>query len=299
MDIPAIVGPYREIIPARPPDREGTWFTNDHCFVRDEAGLWHCIGINNPIVDDLAELYRVHPYLLHATARSPAGPWTRQGFALDDSDGERYLGAPFIVRHDDRYVMLFEAMWNGRRGLELAFSEDLATWRRTREKVITGQAPMRRDPCILRDGAAGDWLIYLCVPAGRRSTITVCRTDDFRSFSEAHVVLSLDDDCPWGSLESPYVIPRGGLWYLAFTHSMHHYRETPVLVSDRPDAFAWADQVATLHAHAAEFVRDGRRWFLSSCGPEDRRARNRHGIELAPLAWLPDTARPAKGTRKK
>ena len=160
--IPVITGALREIIPALPPGEEGAWFTNDHTFIRDAAGLWHCIGINNPMLDDLGELYREHPYLLHATARSMPGPWTRRGFALDDSNGQRYLGAPCVIRSprpDGLYMMVFEAMWDGRRGLELAFSDDLNEWRRTRREVITGQPEMRRDPCILRDDGAGEWLV--------------------------------------------------------------------------------------------------------------------------------------------
>ena len=285
-EVPAITGAYREIIAAVPPGQEGAWFTNDHCLFQDETGRWHSIGINDPMLDDLGELYREHPYLLHATADAPAGPWTREGWALDDSAGERYVGAPFVVRHEGRYVMMFEAMWDGRRGLELAYSDDLATWERTRREVATNQAPMRRDPCILRDEESGDWMIYLCVPAGETSTISVCRTTDFERFSEGRVVVSLADGCPWGSLESPFVIRRKGVWYLAFTHSMHHYRETVVLASDRGDAFSWNAQVATLHAHAAEFAEAAGRWWITTCGPEDRRRNNRHGIEIAPLEWF-------------
>jgi hypothetical protein len=287
MEIPVITGAYREIIPATPAGEVRPWFTNDHCFIRDEAGLWHCIGINNPLLDDLGQLYDQHPYLLHATAPAVTGPWTRRGFALDDSAGRHYLGAPFVVRHEGRYVMLFEAKWENKRGLEIAFSDDLAHWTRTRREAVTNQPPMRRDPCLVRDEAAGDWLLYLCTPASEGSTITVCRTSDFVTFSAPQVVLALADDCHWSSLESPFVVRRQGLWYLALTHSMNHYHETPVLVADRPDEFAWADQVTTLHAHAAEFIADGERWFISTCGPEDRRRHNRHGIELAPLAWVP------------
>lgn len=286
MEIPVIAGGYREIIPATPEGVNHAWFTNDHTFIKGEDGTWHCYAINNPMMDDLGKLYREHPYLLHATAKSITGPWARVSFAIDESSATRYVGAPFVVRHGSQYLMIFEAMRGEKRGLEIARSDDLMTWTRNRKEVITNQPSMRRDPCILRDDDRGDWLIYLCAPSPKQSQITLCRTMDFRTFSEPQVVLALNDGCSWGSLESPFVVHRNEGYYLFFTHSMHHYRETVAIVSDSCDGFDWADQITTLHAHAAELVRDGEDWFISSCGPEDRRMRNRHGIELAPLKWL-------------
>jgi len=288
MEIPVIAGGYQEIIPATPEGSVQPWFTNDHTFIQGEDGTWHCFAINNPMVDDLRTLYREHPYILHATADEVTGPWTRHGFAIDESAGIRYVGAPFVVRRGRGYVMLVESVWGEKRGLEIVRSDDLVRWTRDRMEVITNQPSMRRDPCILRDEDRGDWLIYLCVPWRGQSQITLCRTRDFETFSEPQVVLSLDDGCPWGSLESPFVVRRNERYYLFFTHSMHHYHETAVIASASCDRFDWTHQIATLHAHAAELVREGEDWFISSCGPEDRRLNNRHGIELARLRWLQD-----------
>jgi hypothetical protein len=286
MEIPVITGAYREIIPATPKGADNPWFTNDHTFIRGENGLWHCYAINNPMMDDLGKLYREHPFLLHATSASISGTWTRIGFAIDESSNTRYLGAPFVVRQGSQYLMMLEAMWDEKRGLEIARSDDLVNWFRDRKEVITNQPTMRRDPCILRDDDRGDWLIYLCSPSSGQSQITLCRTSNFLAFSEPQVVLALDDGCPWGSLESPFVIYRNEHYYLFLTHSMHHYRETVVIASESCDRFDWSNQITTLHAHAAELVQDGKDWFISSCGPEDRRMKNRHGIELAPLKWF-------------
>ena len=285
-EIPVITGGYREIIPATPAGSTQPWFTNDHTFIRGEDGTWHCFAINNPMLDNLVALYREHPFLLHATAPALTGPWTRIGFAVDESATTRYVGAPFVIRRDGEYLMMMEAMWGERRGLEIARSHDLVHWTRDRREVITNQPALRRDPCIVRDEERGEWMVYLCVPAAGQSRITVCRTTDFESYSEPRTVLALDDGWPWGSLASPFVVKRGDLYYLFFTHSMRHYHETVVLASDSGEQFDWANQVTTLHAHAAELVREGDAWFISSCGPEDRRLSNRHGIDLAPLGWV-------------
>ena len=181
------------------------------------------------MIDDLGTLYREHPYLLHATADSLQGPWQRQSFAIDETQGNRYVGAPCVVHFDGQYWMLFETMWNERRGLEMARSSDLVSWQRDRIEVITNQPSKRRDPCMFWDEQRGEWLIYLCSVEAPRSLITVCRSADLKTFSEPTVVLALDDHCPWGSLESPFVVPEQ-LILSFFTHSMHHYHETVVLV---------------------------------------------------------------------
>jgi len=48
MEIPVIVGGYKEIIPATPEGSEHPWFRNDHTFIQGEDGGWHCFAINNP-----------------------------------------------------------------------------------------------------------------------------------------------------------------------------------------------------------------------------------------------------------
>jgi len=185
MEIPVIMGGYKEIIPATPEGAEYSWYTNDHSFIRGKNGQWHCYAINNPRMDDL---YREHPYLLHATSESITGPWSRVGFAIDESGDTRYVGAPFAFRQkDSQYLMIFEAMWDEKRGLEIARSDDLVHWTRDRKEVITNQPAMRRDPCVLRDDDRGDWLIYLCSPHPLQSQITLCRTSDFVTLSQRSV----------------------------------------------------------------------------------------------------------------
>ncbi|HMA99437.1 MAG TPA: hypothetical protein VKS21_00485 [Spirochaetota bacterium] len=287
MLLPVIWQAYKEIIPAAPADSRDNWYINDHCFIKDINGQWHCFGINNPFPDKRRDLYRYHPFLLHASAPGPTGPWQRQDFALrDDKKGNNYLGAPFVIRHNDSYYMFLETMFKGKRRIEIARSKDLRHWQRDKQEVISNQAPLRRDPCIVRNKQTGDWLIFLCVPDQPYSTITVCRTADFKAYSRPEVILKLKDNCPWGSLESPFVVYKNNTWYLFFTNSMHHYRETVVIPSAKYNRFSWSDQITTLHAHAAEIINEQNQWYISSCGPEDKRRQNYHGVELAALCWV-------------
>lgn len=286
MKIPVITGPYREIIPAKDPGVEEDWFTNDHCFFQEENGTWHCFAINNPYFEDFAVLYREHPYLLHATAPDLHGPWKRESFALDDSGGHRFVGASFVVQQSGTYKMLVAGMWGDVKALEIAQSDDLYTWHRDRQQVITNQPPRTRDPCILWDEASNEWWIYLCSVDRPRSLITRCRTKDFVSFSEPEIVLELADDCPHGSLESPFVVSYDGKWYLFFTNTMFGYHETVVIVSETPNQFRWEDQLTTLYAHAPEIIQHDGRWFITTCGPEVRKTNSKAGIQIAPLSWL-------------
>ena len=95
IEVPFIAGSFREVIAAHPekPEKKG-WYTNDHCFIEDRQGVLHWIGINNPFPTEGKELYRYHPYLGHCTTRDPMGAWKRQTWALDESEGTEYLGAP-------------------------------------------------------------------------------------------------------------------------------------------------------------------------------------------------------------
>ena len=287
-EIPYLKGESKLVYEPAPHGADNRWFINDHCFVVDAEGVLHFYGINNPYPPQgkEKELYRFHPYLGHATSVAPEHAWHRQGFALDDSHGAEYLGAPFVVwlRRQKRYVMLFESRIDDHRALELAYSTDLSCWNRTGIPVLQDLPETKRDPCILEQ-EDGSFLIFLCTPNPDGSSITVTRTTDFTKFDSPKTCLLIRDGITRGGMESPFVVQRNGLYYLFFTYAHRHYYETVVSCSQTFEHFSTENIVTTLYGHAAEIFGYKGKTYISSCGPEDGQWLNRHGLYLAQLAW--------------
>jgi hypothetical protein len=42
------------------------WVPNDHCFVRDESGRWHALGITHPLTD-VSNVHAGEHLLFHAS----------------------------------------------------------------------------------------------------------------------------------------------------------------------------------------------------------------------------------------
>ena len=98
-----------------------------------------------------------------------------------------------------------------------------------------------------------------------------------------------------GPCESPFVVERGGRWYLLIgpdwdgllrskeatgRYDLAAYRRTRVLASDDPLEFDLAGHVGTIEAHAAEVVvDDDGSWWVSHCGW------GQGGVFLARLTW--------------
>ncbi len=290
LEIPYIKGESKLIYPPDPDPGNELWYINDHCFITDNKGILHFFGINNPYSvnrNDRAELYRNHPYLGHATSVAPEDTWHREDFALDDSQGAEYLGAPFVVwiAAQKRYAMLFESRIDNHRVLELAYSSDLFHWHRTNTPALEKLPEATRDPSILKQDD-GSFLIFLCTPHPEGSSVTVTKTFDFESFGSAQTCLLIKDGIIGSSSESPFVVKRNGLYYLFFTYAHRHYYETVVCVSDKFDDFSMKNVVTTIYGHASEIFDYEGQTYISSCGPEDDQALNLHGLYLSEFDWL-------------
>jgi hypothetical protein len=70
------------------------------------------------------------------------------------------------------------------------------------------------------------------------------------------------------------------------------YVRTNVLCSTDPKHFAWRP-IADLRAHAAEIVRDGERWSITTCGWTKSIGEMHRGLSFAPLEWA-ERGAPAK-----
>lgn len=286
-EVPYLKGALRTALFPNPNGKSKGWFINDHCFIEDEMGILHFIGINNPFPPAGKALYRYHPYLGHAICNAdPMSDWERKEHAIDDSGGAEYLGAPYIVKYNGQYVMLFESMLENKRHLELAYSNDLYNWERSNKPVLhdLGLGHTKRDPCIFKEG--DEFLIYVNNPTKAGSKVACIRTRDFKNFSTPQNVIAIDDGVTWGGIESPFLIKRKGLYYLFICYAHRHYAETIVLVSDNPESFDLDNAVTTLYTHAPEIFSYRGKTYITSCGPEDNQMVNEHGLEIVEMGWL-------------
>ncbi|MCY4562580.1 MAG: hypothetical protein OXC03_09880 [Flavobacteriaceae bacterium] len=294
-EIPYLVGESRKVFDAKPPDATDNmrWFTNDHNFVIDKSGKLHWFGINNPYPPPGKSLYRYHPYLGHLTTEEPLGEWKREAFAIDESQGTEYVGAPYVIWHEEsrRWVMVVETMLNGRRRMEVVWSDDLYKWERTYKAILPQSLWLTsRDPHIMK-GTDGKYWIHLVSKDGSKrptlSQVVRLKTIDFVNFEGPLPVMSIADNAPSSGIESPFIVERDGLWYLFFTYAHRRYAETIVVLSDNSDYFDYNENViTTLFGHAAEIFEYKGKTYISSCGPEDRHWLNHQSVSLAELIWL-------------
>lgn len=291
-DVPYIKGESRTVIEAKPsPDfDDNRWFTNDHCFVENHDGELHWFGINNPYPPAGKDLYRYHPYLGHSTSKAPETEWNRKDFALNELEGTEYLGAPYVIWHDEssRWAMVVET-WRDTRRLEVYWSDDLYDWKSSGEPILPDVLWVgTRDPHIMK-GADGKYWIHVVATGNKgvkESQVLRIRTKDFISFDEPETILSIDD-CNWATLlESPYLVEHNGLWYLFVTYAHRRYAETIVIVSESDDNFDYVNNtITTMFGHAAEIFEYNGKQYITSCGPEDSCVANTHGVTMAELKW--------------
>lgn len=292
-EIPYLKGESRQIFDAKPSPEfdQNKWFTNDHCFVEDKQGILHWFGINNPYPPEGKELYRYHPYLGHLKTNVATQDWERLPFALDESKGTEYLGAPYIVWHEEssRWVMVVE-VWADVRRLEIYWSKDLTDWEATGTYILPDKLWIStRDPHIMK-GDDGKYWIHVVSTGNegvKQSQVLRIRTKDFVSFDDPETILGINDN-NWATLmESPFLVKHKDLWYLFFTYAHRRYAETIVVVSDNPDHFDYEkNTITTLFGHAAEIFTYKGIEYISSCGPEDNHYLNHQSVSLSELGWL-------------
>jgi beta-xylosidase len=291
-EIPYLKGESRMVIDPspKPGSDENKWYTNDHCFVTDHNNNLHWFGINNPYPPEGKRLYRYHPFTGHLITKNPVKNWERLPFALDESKGSEYLGAPYIIWHEEtgRWVMVIQSRFEPVYGLEVCWSDDLNKWERTGKAILYGTLwSSTRDPHIMK-GMDGKYWIHLVsggVNGINEAQIIRIRTKDFNSFEPPEVIMEIKGNRT--SVESPFVLERNGAWYLFCTYAHRRYEETIVIVSDNPDNFSYEDNcLTTLFGHASEIFTFNDKTYISSCGPEDNQALNQHGVTLAELGWL-------------
>lgn len=254
------------------------WYINDHTIVQGPDGTWHMFGITH--AEPAEPLDEKH--LAHATAPTLQGPWTKQPFALDADPfyGETHLWAPHVIEVDGLFYMFYAGGGpdNSQYAINLATSPDLETWTRRAEGPLFRDGYDARDPFVIRIG--DEWVMYYTAtsePAGGNHTVMYRTSADLVTWSERQTAFTDPEVGTWGGgTESPFVVERDGSWYL-FIGPRGGYVGTDVFRSDDPFDFEDAELVGHFPSHAAEVVRDGDDWFVTSAGWGEG------GLHLAPL----------------
>jgi hypothetical protein len=257
------------------------WYINDHCFIRDDSGLWHLFGITATEPAKPSE----EKLLLHATASDLSGPWAKHPpvMHMDPAAGETVVWAPYVIKHDNLYWMYYcgGGTSHTQYQIHLATSSDLFSWMRHHSNPIIVDGYDARDPMVLRDGVR--WILYYCAteaPEGGNHVVAAATSADLIHWSDHRTVFRSPKTGTFGGpTESPFVVVRNNRYYL-FVCTNDPYNDSAVYVSDSPFHWNPEDVLMRFGAHAAEVVEGGEgKWFLSSAGW------GQGGLYIADLHW--------------
>ena len=258
------------------------WVPNDHCFVRNDTGRWHALGITHPLTTP-ANVHAGEHLLFHATA--PPGPLQnalRPGSWQDlpkvlppqERPGEiPAIHAPWILRRNGLFHMVY-----GPTPIRFAVSKDLSKWAPMGK--LQG-APRGRDPQVFR---AND--LYHLIVCGVHD-VRIATSRDFQTWTARGPILKMKQGV---DPESPSVVRYQDTFYLfvcgwngqwdrqdiqgAYQHKTYVYQ------SDDPLEFELESEVTVLDAHAPEVFQDeSGDWFISSVEWPHR------GVSIARLVW--------------
>ena len=260
------------------------WYINDHTFVYGPDDNWHMFGIThaepaNPGDEDNFA-HAVSPKLMAQT-------WIKLPFALSvdwDSWKEVHLWAPHVIKHQDTYYMFYCAGDPDPTTykIHLATSKDLHTWTRHPANPMVRDGYHARDPFILKNGNVFIMYYTATDPVAEGNHVVACRTStDLIHWNERHICFRDPSIGTWGGpTESPFVVRRGGYYYM-FVGPRGGYIGTTVFRSTDPFKWNLSDQVGHIESHALEVIRDkDGAWYVSHCGW------GQGGVYLAPLTWL-------------
>ncbi len=258
------------------------WVPNDHCFVTDARGRWHAFGITHPLTG-FDNVHAGENQSFHAiapegilTAALGEGTWNDLPKVLPPAARPceiRANHAPYIVRHDDLYYMIY-----GPTPLRYATSLDLLEWTPRGE---LSNAPEGRDPNILLWN--NTYHLLVCEPPYVRMAVST----DLVHWEGHRSILRMEGNL---AAESPTLIRHNGTFYLfvcawdgiwdknniqgAYQHITHVYQ------SDEPCRFDSNQEIARLNAHASEIFQDeASNWYISSAEWPHR------GVSIACLGW--------------
>ncbi len=290
-EIPYINGAFQHIFnPNESRSQEDTtWYTNDHCFVKDNAGTWHAYGIigHKPI-----DPWKGENRFFQITAKSiTQRKWVDNGDAMKVQEGiERVLWAPHIVKDRKTYYVFYNTgnmqkdapatpSWGQ---LRMAKSTDLKNWERFELNPLFSDPGHARDSFVMK--YKNKYYYYytrLYNEVDQRSVIALRTGPDLFHWSGPKIVHLQPQKVNWGEdAESPFIIFRKGIFYLFVCRARTKYNQTDVYWSEDPENFPRTQFACTLPLHAAEVIYDRQEgYFISNTGWDKK------GVYLASLSW--------------
>ncbi len=291
IETPVIVGEWQHIF--NPNDTRSeidtTWYTNDHCFAKGPEGRWHAYGIigHKPI-----DPWEGETRFFHISADKFIQPkWQDHDYALTAKAGaERVLWAPHVFEESGTWHMFYNignmqdhartyASWGQ---LCRADSKDMSNWERHPLNPQFSDPGHARDSYVFKDN--GVYYYYYTKTVNEvdlRSAVAVRTSPDLENWSGSKIVHTQPLKCNWGGdCESPFVVKRGGVFYMFICLAMTDYNKTHVYWSTDPANFPKENLVCELDSHAAEVIKvsDGE-WYISNTGWDKK------GLYIAPLKW--------------
>lgn len=292
IEVPEIAGPFVHIFDPNDTrsDTAGTWYTNDHCFIKAADGTWHAYGIigHKPVRPWTGETNFFHISSLSLQA----GKWQDHGYAMTALPGkERVLWAPHIFSRGDTAFMFYNvgnlqqnapnyASWGQ---LMLATSTDLIRWERHERNPLFSDPGHARDSYVMHHN--GTYYFYYTRTYSEvdlRSVVAVRKGPDLLTWGGPKIAHVQPYRVDWGGdAESPFVVHRNGIFYLFVCRAMTEYNQTHVYWSEDPENFPNDQFICSLPVHAGEVIYDDKtgEWFISDTGWDKR------GVYMAPLRW--------------
>ncbi|HEY4063042.1 MAG TPA: family 43 glycosylhydrolase [Puia sp.] len=271
------------------------WHVNDHCFVR-YRGKWHMYGIvaPNPGVKGPA----VMNYLGAAVSDCLAcTDWKEAPPPFyDPVERGAVLWAPYIVRAKGLFWIFYCAGGDPEKfGIACRTSADLVHW--SDRTILFREGYQARDPMVMWLEAEKRWVLYYASTErneGGHYVVAYRISDDLIHWSGKKIAYTDEHSgSDYGDTESPFVVKRGGSYYLftgprpydhptdSLPNNLHPgYVGTDVFRSSRWDHFENAGYVGHLPVHAPEIVKDtDGQWYISHGGM------TQGGLYITRLKW--------------
>ena len=255
------------------------WYINDHTLIKAEDG-WHLFGITHAEpADPLHEVLCAHAKSEDIFTKE----MVKQPYPIkaEEEKGELHFWAPHAIKAEDTYYMYYCAgslCGHDKYRIHLATSKDLKTWGKYENNPLVTDGFDARDPMVMKIG--GKWVMYYTCnlkPEGGKHCVAAVFSDDLLSWGDKRVVFISDSEGTFGGpCESPFVINKGGKYYL-FIGPYESYSDTVVIESDDPFSFKKENIVGRIPSHAAEVLTIGENYYITRCGWGEG------GVYLAPL----------------